>query len=143
MSDLEKLINASDLIEWIIETDPDWCVGSVRCIIDHIDKMPSAQPVDKDMNVPCTDTIDTISRSEAIDDFTKWKYQLADCFGEDYSGVSIVESAIKSLEGYPSAQPEEDCDTCIHGYFGDSQCNNCRVGYPSHYERRTDDSISD
>lgn len=44
MSDFEKLINASDLIEWIIETDPDWCVGSVRCIIDHIDKMPSAQP---------------------------------------------------------------------------------------------------
>ena len=44
MSDFEKLINASDLIEWIIETDPDWCVGSVRSIIDHIDKMPSAQP---------------------------------------------------------------------------------------------------
>ena len=43
MSDFEKLINASDLIEWIIETDPDWCVGSVRCIIDHIDKMPSTQ----------------------------------------------------------------------------------------------------
>ena len=40
---------------------------------------------------------------------------------------------------FPSAQPEEDCDTCIHGYFGDSQCDNCRVGYPSHYERRTDE----
>ena len=45
MSDFEKQINASDLIEWIIETDPDWCVGSVRSIIDHIDKMPSAQPI--------------------------------------------------------------------------------------------------
>lgn len=39
----------------------------------------------------------------------------------------------------PSAQPEEDCDTCKHGYFGDDQCNNCRVRYPSHYERRTDE----
>ena len=32
-------------------------------------------------------------------------------------------------------QPEEDCDTCKHGYFGDRQCDNCRVRYPSHYER--------
>lgn len=37
----------------------------------------------------------------------------------------------------PSAQPE-DCDTCKHGYFGDSHCDNCRVRYPSHYERRTE-----
>lgn len=44
------------------------------------------------------------------------------------------------LGSLPSAQPEEDCDTCKHGYFGDDQCNNCRVRYPSHYERRTDES---
>ena len=43
------------------------------------------------------------------------------------------------LKSLPSAQPEEDCDTCKHGYFGDDQCNNCRVRYPSHYERRTDE----
>ena len=41
------------------------------------------------------------------------------------------------IEQLPSAQPE-DCDTCKHGYFGDSHCDNCRVRYPSHYERRTD-----
>ena len=41
--------------------------------------------------------------------------------------------------GKRDAQSEEDCDTCKHGYFGDDQCNNCRVRYPSHYERRTDD----
>lgn len=35
-------------------------------------------------------------------------------------------------------QPEEDCDSCKHGHFGDRQCDNCRVRYPSHYERRTD-----
>lgn len=41
------------------------------------------------------------------------------------------------IESLPSAQPqpEEDCDTCKHGYFGDRQCDNCRVRYPSHYER--------
>ena len=42
-------------------------------------------------------------------------------------------------ETLKDVQPEEDCDTCKHGYFGDDQCNNCRVRYPSHYERRTDD----
>ena len=44
MSDFEKLINASDLIEWIMETYPDWCVGAIRGIVDHINKLPSAQP---------------------------------------------------------------------------------------------------
>lgn len=39
----------------------------------------------------------------------------------------------------PSAQPEEDCDTCKHGYFGGACCNNCKVRFPSHYERRTDE----
>ena len=44
MSDFEKLINASDLIEWIMETYPDWCVGAVRSIVDHVESMRSAQP---------------------------------------------------------------------------------------------------
>ena len=79
------------------------------------DLIASAQPVDKDIYVPINDTI---SRQAAIDDFTKWQYQLADCFGEDYSGVSIVKSAIKSLEGYPSAQPEIIlCKDCVFGHI--------------------------
>ena len=41
-----------------------------------------------------------------------------------------IDVAIKALE-----QPEEDCDTCKHGFFGSRQCDNCRVRYPSHYER--------
>lgn len=44
MSDFEKTINASDLIEWIMETFPDWCVGAVRTIVDHVNALPSAQP---------------------------------------------------------------------------------------------------
>ena len=43
MDDFEKLINASDLTEWIIETCPEWCEGAIRTIVDHIDEMPSAQ----------------------------------------------------------------------------------------------------
>lgn len=44
MDDFEKLINASDLIEWIMETYPDWCVGDVRSIVDHVIDLPSAEP---------------------------------------------------------------------------------------------------
>lgn len=47
MSDFDKLINASDLIEWIMETYPDWCVGVVRSIVDHIEDLPSAQQEDR------------------------------------------------------------------------------------------------
>ena len=42
------------------------------------------------------------------------------------------------FEHLPSVQPE-DCGTCKHGYFGDEQCNGCRVRFTSHYERRTDE----
>ena len=113
--------------------------------------MPSAQP---DLQQTCNqlaadcnthkalDALDCISRQAAIEDFTKWQYQLADCFGEDYSGVSIVESAIKSLEGYPSAQPQT-CEGCKHfnkwenevenGY--PSPCTRCKRRVGDHYER--------
>lgn len=43
MSDFEKLIYASDLIEWIMETYPDWCVGDVRSIVDHVEDLPPTQ----------------------------------------------------------------------------------------------------
>lgn len=94
MSDFEKLINASDLIEWIIETDPDWCVGSVRSIIDHIDKMPSAQPFDEDINVPAKDCI---SRQAAIDALRRAE-ALTRAFG--YHNV------IETIRELPSVQPE-------------------------------------
>ena len=47
----------------------------------------------------------------------------------------IIQILNKRITPLPSAQLEEDCDTCKHGYFGDRQCDNCRVRYPSHYER--------
>jgi len=50
---------------------------------------------------------------------------------------AMYQEAIKALE------QEEDCDTCKHGYFGDRQCDNCRVRYPSHYEREEEQHGSD
>ena len=94
---------------------------------------------------------DLISRQDALDAF--------DLVDDAFLMVAVIKARLKGL---PSAQPdmseyssklwrnayergkrdaqsEEDCDTCKHGYFGDDQCNNCRVRYPSHYERRPDD----
>lgn len=93
MSDFEKLINASDLIEWIIETDPDWCVGSVRCIIDHIDKMPSAQST-----MGQVFDGDTINRQAAIE--AHYEY----CNKHPDAGFPVW--SLKILEDLPSAQPE-------------------------------------
>lgn len=84
---------------------------------------------DKDSNVLCKDII---SRHAAIDALIKADYEFTGILSEPRA--RRFEQTINAL---PSAQPE-DCDTCKHGYFGDSQCDNCRVGYPSHYERRTD-----
>ena len=68
---------------------------------------------------------------------------------EYISRQAAIDAAMEELDGgppydipnkimaLPSArpQPEEDCATCKHGYFGDRQCDNCRARYPSHYER--------
>ena len=54
-----------------------------------------------------------------------------------------VLQALDAVKDLPSAQPEEDCDTCKHGYFGDAQCERCRVRYPSHYEREVEHHGSD
>ena len=62
--------------------------------------------------------------------------------GHDFEGYSSYSLDVISdyLKKYfmPSVQPE-NCDTCKHGYFGDEQCNDCRVRFTSYYERRTDE----
>ena len=77
---------------------------------------------------------DLISRQAAID--------AALTYLVEYCGAAFDEDMQRMLkerlDSLPSAQPEEDCDTCKHGYFGDTCCNNCKVRFPSHYERRTD-----
>ena len=59
---VEKLINASDLIEWIMETYPDWCIGDIRSIVDHIYNMPT-----QTNTFNALATLDCISRQAAID----------------------------------------------------------------------------
>ena len=74
---------------------------------------------------------DCISRQAAIDEIEITSF-------DDYGDYMRARELIEQL---PSAQPEEDCDTCKHGYFGDICCNNCKMGFPSYYERRTDERL--
>jgi hypothetical protein len=87
-----------------------------------------------------------------IDDITTNQLFMADMNEENYfiwdndwyegeKDVALIDFFPVSEAINPSAQPEpeEDCDTCKHGYFGDRQCDNCRVRYPSHYEREEDE----
>lgn len=73
---------------------------------------------------------DTISRQAAIDFIDAG--HLCNPNEPRWSDNEVV----NFLKSRPSAQPET-CDTCKHGYFGDEQCNDCRVRFTSHYERRT------
>lgn len=71
MSDFEKSINASDLIDWIMCAFPDWCVGDVRKIVDHINEMAPAQP--------------EIIRCRDCEHFMKWRSEKsAKKFGQEY-----------------------------------------------------------
>jgi len=80
---------------------------------------------------------DLIDRQAAIEALEK--IFPADPMRNDYTqGITVGAAlAMEYIKQLPSAQPqpEEDCDTCKHGYFGDRQCDNCRVRFPSHYER--------
>lgn len=78
MSDFEKSINASDLIDWIMCAFPDWCVGDVRAIIDHVNEMTPAQPE------PC----------EELD------------FVQEHKKISVVLDIQQKGKSTPSAQPD-------------------------------------
>ena len=101
----------------------------------------SRQTLQKELALYLIDDItseDEVGYNRAINDVQKMVLHLPSAQPDmsEYSS-KLWHNAYE--RGKRDAQPEEDCDTCKHGYFGDDQCNNCRVRYPSHYERRTDD----
>ena len=119
---LTNCTSVRDLYVYVQEHNlADMWTGGVNDAIDAVIAVPSVQP---DLQPACNQlATDTISRQAAIDALL-----------EAYPDNMDVEFILGKL---PSVQPE-DCDTCKHGYFGDDQCERCRVRYPSHYERRTD-----
>ena len=104
-------ITGTEMTTKEMEERPDWCP------LEEVE--------------PCEDAV---SRKDCLNALSNMMG--IHCWRDDWAvSRANVECMLKAM---PSAQPE-DCDTCKHGYFGDSQCDNCRVGYPSHYERRTDE----
>ena len=100
--------------------------------------------------VKCMPEDNTISRQAAIDVLDEIRYALWEIdipsptvpeYVEHHEQVQsvwkLLDKKQKELYVLSPIQPET-CDTCKHGYFGDD-CDNCCVGYPNRYERRTDE----
>jgi len=76
---------------------------------------------------------DAVSRADVLETYA----DLYDVFEDSRAICKELHKVYDRINALPAVQPqpEEDCDTCKHGYFGDRQCDNCRVRFPSHYER--------
>lgn len=61
----------------------------------RIDALPSVTP----KPIECDDAI---SRDAVIKDFTQWRGKMAYSIGEDYSGVSVLDKAIRVIKNMPS-----------------------------------------
>lgn len=83
---------------------------------NDIMRFPSAQPVDKDMNVPVNDCI---SRAAAIDAMCELMHHWFGCDTKDE-----IREIKRELEKLPSAQPE----TCA---YWDGESNICALHRPS------------
>jgi hypothetical protein len=106
------------------------------------EQLPSVQPEERTEERTETHACDCVSRQAAIDAVGGNEPVGDPSKMDDDDVVKMWERIriINIINKLPSAQPE-DCDTCKHGYFGDEQCNSCRVRFTSHYERRTDGEI--
>ena len=103
MSDFDRLINASDLTEWIVESFPDWCEGDVRSILDHIYEMPTHTTPSNTLGA-----LDCVSR----EDLTKG---IETYFGD--LPIAVHYDMLALAQKLPSVQPES-CEyyaLCRHG----------------------------
>lgn len=128
MNDLISRQAAINLVEGL---ESAWLKGEIDLLYPKVVKgligLPSAQP-----EITDGQAVEHLQASGWMQNHDKQMYEmgLRERLADDSDSYDAL---------LPSAQSEEDCDTCKHGYFGDDQCNNCRVRYPSHYERRTDE----
>jgi len=98
--------------------------------------LPSAQPVDKDINVP---TNDTISRQAAIDALVAYiKINKAPTHYENQFWVEGMEDAGRIISDLPSAEPERKKGKWIRNDNGTFSCDQCNSWIPNeqHYYAR-------
>ena len=128
---MDDLIRRQAAIDAVIERDANCGIDSAEVL----KTLPSAQP-DKDINVPCTDTI---SRQDAIDAICTW-----DKFGVDERGRIVrwheglepyvhLRDVVTAIVNLPSAEPErktgkwEEID--IKDYK--AKCSSCGTWSPT------------
>ena len=75
----------------------------------RIDALPSVTP----KPIECDDAI---SRDAVIKDFTQWRGKMAYSIGEDYSGVSVLDKAIRVIKNMPSVTQESDEQLYKNGF---------------------------
>lgn len=121
---MDDLVRRKDVIDALrgiahrFEDPEDWCIleGEAEFVVS---KLPSAQPVDKDINVPCTDVIDR---------------QAAICIASVYCHTANI---AKELAKLPSAQPEREKGNWVYGedeYGIDGyHCDKCGFFVPWDY----------
>lgn len=123
-------ISRQDAITLLEEAESAWLRGDILLfypvMLNGLKKLPSAQPVAKDINVPVKDCI---SREVAIETVRKAK---------------SIGQAHRMLAQLPSAQPDiVVCGDCIHWICHDRRCGYWNHGvkpldWCCHAERRTD-----
>ena len=123
--------------------------GFKHDIFDAPEELPSAQPeITPDGTLKVTVDADISKVGRILLSQTGTQY--GGLYYKDAQPEITLESAIDYLHSIGwmqehdrvlSSAQQEYCDTCKHGYFGDEQCERCRVRYPSHYERRTDECL--
>lgn len=91
--------NVFDLLNSVSPYIGSWLI---QYIDDAISSIPSAQPVEKDINVPCKDTI---SRQDAIDALDNIKIP------RNASWYPYYQQALTAMSRLPSAQPEPEQNT--------------------------------
>lgn len=85
-------------------------ISELNRLEGYIMRLPSAQPVDKDIDVPSTDTISRQDAIRIVDGIDTWQ--------AGWRG-----NAIESIKALPSEQPEiVACGDCKHWICHDRRC---------------------
>lgn len=98
---------------------------AVIMAIKALSQEPTVTSTDEPMTMvyPTIICDDAINREAVIKDFTQWRSKLAYAVGEDYSGVSVLDKAIRVIKGMPSVT--QKCEKCAMNGSGSKYCDNC------------------
>ena len=145
MSDFDRLINASDLTEWIVESFPDWCEGDVRSILDHIYEMPTHPTPSNTLGALESGHSELEKNSKELEnkngELMSREYAIDDLHGRDPSQIWDTADIEVWINALPSAQPEQKWETCFDCPLshGCPKINGCTNGQTMEYASEVPD----